>query len=39
MKTNITTEPDEQDQDEDEQHYSLDEIREIILEDHSMNAQ
>jgi len=37
MKTNITTEPDEQDQDD--QHYSLDEIREIILEDHSIDAQ
>jgi hypothetical protein len=31
MKTNLTPEPDEQDQDD--QHYTLDEIREIILQD------
>jgi hypothetical protein len=31
MKTNTTPESDEQDQDD--QHYTLDEIREIILQD------
>jgi hypothetical protein len=36
MKTNLPPEPDDQDQDQDpdDQHYTPDEIREMIIQDH-----
>jgi hypothetical protein len=36
MKNNPTPQPDKQDQDQDDHHYSIDEIREIIIEDNSI---